>query len=44
LEAFGAALAQLGKQYDLVLVDWWTKRVLDLRNPQDIRSYLAGEA
>ncbi len=44
LEAFEAALAQLGNQYDLVLVDWWTKRVLDLRDPQGIRSYLAGEA
>ena len=43
LEAFEAALAQLGRQYDLVLVDWWIKRVLDLRDAQGIRSYLAGE-
>ncbi|HEX8229674.1 MAG TPA: hypothetical protein VF826_10225 [Chloroflexia bacterium] len=44
LEAFGAALAQLGKQYDLMLADWWAKTVVDLRNPERIRSYLAGES
>lgn len=44
LEAFEAALAQLGKQYNLVLADWWAKTVVDLRNPERIRSYLVGES
>ncbi len=43
IDVFGAALSHLGKQYELMLVDWWTRKVLDLHEVEGIRRYLAGE-
>ena len=43
IEPFEAALAHLGTQYNLVLADWWSDMVLDLRDPAGIRRYLAEE-
>lgn len=43
LEAFEAALVQLGQQYNLVLADWWTDSVVDLGDTGGIRRYLAGQ-
>jgi hypothetical protein len=44
VEAFAAALAHLGRQYDLMLADWWSHTTADLRDPAGIRKYLEGEA
>ncbi len=43
VEAFEAALARLGREYNLVLADWWTDTVVDLRDTERIRRYLQRE-
>ncbi|HEX8600548.1 MAG TPA: hypothetical protein VF952_18795 [Chloroflexia bacterium] len=44
LQPFEAALARLGEQYNLILADWWTATVVDLRDPESIRGYAVGES
>jgi hypothetical protein len=43
VEAFRAALARLGAEHDLMLVDWWRNSALDLRDAAGINAYLAGD-
>ena len=39
-----ATLHTLGERYNLMLADWWSNRVVDLRDRAAVTSYLRGDA
>ena len=40
---FAEALRALGERYNLMLADWWSGRVVDLRDRAAVTSYLRGD-
>ena len=37
---FSDLLLELGQRYDLILVDWWQDRIVELRDPAAVAAYL----
>ena len=37
------ALHTIGERYSLMLADWWSNRVVDLRDREAVTSYLLGD-